>query len=120
MIFFFGFPDAESDSFNDLRKRISLTSYIHEQYTLTHCSLSNLKGPRDRSLSTCGSNSSDSTEPPDIGREVASFPHGLENIAHQGQKGLVRWESSKKTLSNVESTNGKVSALPYCLVHCMD
>ncbi|XP_055501523.1 von Willebrand factor A domain-containing protein 5B1 isoform X4 [Leucoraja erinacea] len=99
--------DAESDSFNDLRKRISLTSYIHEQYTLTHCSLSNLKGPRDRSLSTCGSNSSDSTEPPDIGREVASFPHGLENIAHQGQKGLVRWESSKKTLSNVESTNGK-------------
>ncbi|XP_032887969.1 von Willebrand factor A domain-containing protein 5B2-like [Amblyraja radiata] len=99
--------DAESDSFNDLRKRISLASYIHEQYTLTHCSLSNLKGTRDRSLSTCGSNSSDSTEPPDIGREVASFPHGMENIAHQGQKGLVRWESSKKTLSNVESTNGK-------------
>ncbi|XP_078266402.1 von Willebrand factor A domain-containing protein 5B1 isoform X5 [Rhinoraja longicauda] len=99
--------DAENDSFNDLRKRISLTSYIQEQYTLTHCSLSNLKGTRDRSMSTCGSNSSDSTEPPDIGREVASFPQGLEDIAHQGQKGLVHWESSKKTLSNVEASNGK-------------
>ncbi|XP_051873957.1 von Willebrand factor A domain-containing protein 5B1 isoform X2 [Pristis pectinata] len=99
--------DSETDSFNDLRKRISLASYIQEQYTLTHCSISNLKGIRDRSMSTCGSNSSDSTEPPDFSREIASFPHGLENIAQQGQKSLVRWESSKKTLSNFESLSGK-------------
>ncbi|XP_072111239.1 von Willebrand factor A domain-containing protein 5B1 isoform X1 [Mobula birostris] len=99
--------DSETDSINDLRKRMSLASYIHEQYTLTHCSISNLKGNRDRSMSTCGSNSSDSTEPPDISREIASFPHGLENIAHQGQKSLVHWESSNKSLSNFEPLNSK-------------
>ncbi|XP_072897430.1 von Willebrand factor A domain-containing protein 5B1 isoform X3 [Hemitrygon akajei] len=98
---------SESDSINDLRRRMSLASYIHEQYTLTHCSISNLKGNRDRSMSTCGSNSSDSTEPPDISREIASFPHGLENIAHQGQKSLVHWESSNKSLSNFEPLNSK-------------
>ncbi|XP_059800196.1 von Willebrand factor A domain-containing protein 5B2 isoform X2 [Hypanus sabinus] len=99
--------DSESDSINDLRRRMSLASYIHEQYTLTHCSISNLKGNRDRSMSTCGSNSSDSTEPPDISREIASFPHGLENIAHQGQKSLVHWESSNKSLSNFEPLSSK-------------
>ncbi|XP_069753313.1 von Willebrand factor A domain-containing protein 5B1 isoform X2 [Narcine bancroftii] len=101
--------DSEIDSFNDLRKRISLASYIKEQYTLTHCSISNLKGITDLSVSTCGSNSSDSTETPDKCREIASCPHGLENIAHPGQKNLAHWESSKKSLSNFESFNNKGS-----------
>ncbi|XP_067851254.1 von Willebrand factor A domain-containing protein 5B1 isoform X2 [Heptranchias perlo] len=100
---------SEADPFNDLRKRISHSSYIQEQYTLTRCSISSEKGIRDQSTPTRGSNSSDSTEPQDIDREIASLPHGLESIAHQGQKSLLRSESSKKALSNFESVNGKNS-----------
>uniref|UniRef100_UPI00398E781E von Willebrand factor A domain-containing protein 5B1 n=1 Tax=Pristiophorus japonicus TaxID=55135 RepID=UPI00398E781E len=101
--------DLESDPFNDLRKRISHSSYIQEQYTLTHCSISSDKGIQDQSTPTRGSNSSDSTEPQDNDRKIASLPHGLENIAHQGQKSLLHWESSKKVLSPFELVNGKSS-----------
>ncbi|XP_078420176.1 von Willebrand factor A domain-containing protein 5B1 isoform X2 [Cetorhinus maximus] len=98
---------SETDPFNDLRKRISHSSYIQEQYKLTHCSICSDKGIGDQNTPTRGSNSSDSTEPQDIDRKITSLPHGLENIAHYGQKSLLHWESPKKATSNFELVNDK-------------
>ncbi|XP_041060012.1 von Willebrand factor A domain-containing protein 5B1 isoform X6 [Carcharodon carcharias] len=98
---------SETDPFNDLRKRISHSSYIQEQYKLTHCSICSDKGIGDQNTPTRGSNSSDSTEPQDIDRKITSLPHGLENMAHYGQKSLLHWESPKKATSNFELVNDK-------------
>ncbi|XP_007887560.2 von Willebrand factor A domain-containing protein 5B1 [Callorhinchus milii] len=84
----------ETDPLHNIRKRIYHPSYIHEQYTLTHCSVSSERGIP---TTTHGSNSSDSTEPHDM--ESASLPHGLESITEQGQKSLLRWELTRKPFS---------------------
>ncbi|XP_078062685.1 von Willebrand factor A domain-containing protein 5B1 isoform X2 [Mustelus asterias] len=98
---------SKDSDFNDLRKRISHSSYIQEQYKLTHCSTCSDKGIGVQNTSTRGSNSSDSTEPQDIDREIKSLPHGLEKIAPYEQKGLLQWESPKKATSNFELVNDK-------------
>ncbi|XP_043558374.1 von Willebrand factor A domain-containing protein 5B1 isoform X2 [Chiloscyllium plagiosum] len=99
--------DSETDPLNDLRRRISHSSYIQEQYKLTHCSICSDKGIGVQSTPTRGSNSSDSTEPQDIDRGTTSLPYGLENIAHHGQKGLLHWESPIKAASNFELVDDK-------------
>ncbi|XP_060690666.1 von Willebrand factor A domain-containing protein 5B1 isoform X3 [Hemiscyllium ocellatum] len=99
--------DSETDPLHDLRRRISHSSYIQEQYKLTHCSICSDKGIGVQSTPTRGSNSSDSTEPQDIDRGTTSLPYGLENIAHHGQKGLLHWESPTKAASNFELVDDK-------------
>ncbi|XP_059507125.1 von Willebrand factor A domain-containing protein 5B2 isoform X2 [Stegostoma tigrinum] len=99
--------DSETDPFNDLRRRISHSSYIQEQYKLTHCSICSDKGIGLQNASSHGSNNSDSTELQDIDRGTTSLPYGLENIAHHGQKGLLHWESPKKAASNFELVDDK-------------
>uniref|UniRef100_A0A4W3HRT9 von Willebrand factor A domain containing 5B2 n=1 Tax=Callorhinchus milii TaxID=7868 RepID=A0A4W3HRT9_CALMI len=102
-------PDFETDPLHNIRKRIYHPSYIHEQYTLTHCSVSSERGIP---TTTHGSNSSDSTEPHDM--ESASLPHGLESITEQGQKSLLRWELTRKpfSLPTSEMVISKVSNCP--------
>ncbi|XP_038672148.1 von Willebrand factor A domain-containing protein 5B1 isoform X2 [Scyliorhinus canicula] len=99
--------NEQYSDFNDLRKRISHSSYIQEQYKLTHCSTCSERGIGIQNRSTRASNSSDSTEPQDTNREITSLPHDLEKIAHYEQKGLLHWESPKKATSNFELVNDK-------------
>lgn len=92
----------ESDSSNDVRRRIARASYVQDQYTLTHCSVSSDRGPLH------SSSPSDSTAPR---HDTGSLPHGLERMAPLEPRALSRWESPWTHASSSDGTdagNGRV------------
>nr|XP_023674194.1 von Willebrand factor A domain-containing protein 5B2-like isoform X1 [Paramormyrops kingsleyae]XP_023674195.1 von Willebrand factor A domain-containing protein 5B2-like isoform X1 [Paramormyrops kingsleyae]XP_023674196.1 von Willebrand factor A domain-containing protein 5B2-like isoform X1 [Paramormyrops kingsleyae]XP_023674197.1 von Willebrand factor A domain-containing protein 5B2-like isoform X1 [Paramormyrops kingsleyae] len=86
----------ESDSSNDVRRRIARASYVQDQYTLTHCSVSSDRAPLH------SSSPSDSTAPH---HDTGSLPHGLERMAPLEPRALSRWESPWTHASSSDGTD---------------
>lgn len=92
---------VELDWSSDVRKRIQGSSYIQEQYVLTHCSLSSEQSLPTRSLSHMhASSSSDATSRVFLAEplssapvlDTGSLPQGLEKMPPPEQRSsLSRW-----------------------------
>uniref|UniRef100_A0A3B3SY61 von Willebrand factor A domain containing 5B2 n=1 Tax=Paramormyrops kingsleyae TaxID=1676925 RepID=A0A3B3SY61_9TELE len=81
---------------NDVRRRIARASYVQDQYTLTHCSVSSDRAPLH------SSSPSDSTAPH---HDTGSLPHGLERMAPLEPRALSRWESPWTHASSSDGTD---------------
>lgn len=89
----FSNPGVEPDWSSDIRRRIQESSYIQEQYVLTHCSLSS-----ERSLQThshtldSNSDSAGGVFQPDSVLDTGSLPQGLEKMPPPDKRSsLSRW-----------------------------
>lgn len=107
---------------SDVRKRIQQSSYIQEQYVLTHCSLSSEQSLQTHShLHIHASSNSDSAGgvfPPDPDSSVSvldtgSLPQGLEKMAPpEHRSSLSRWADtawSQNLSGETDSSADKVS-----------
>ncbi|XP_029380640.1 von Willebrand factor A domain-containing protein 5B1 [Echeneis naucrates] len=84
-------PGVEADWSNDVRRRIQESSYIQEQYVLTHCSLSSEQSLQTQSHSHIHTSSKSESAVLDTG----SLPQGLEKMLPPDQRSsLSRWADS--------------------------
>ncbi|XP_014328160.2 von Willebrand factor A domain-containing protein 5B1 [Xiphophorus maculatus] len=92
-------PGVELDWSSDIRRRIQQSSYIQEQYVLTHCSLSSERSLQTQSHVHIHASSSDSagggflsdTHSSGPVLETGSLPQGLERMAPSEPSSLSRW-----------------------------
>ncbi|XP_015242171.1 PREDICTED: von Willebrand factor A domain-containing protein 5B1-like, partial [Cyprinodon variegatus] len=114
-------PGVELDWSSDIRRRIQQSSYIQEQYVLTHCSLSSERSLQTQSHVHIHASSSDSaggsflSNPHSCGPvlETGSLPQGLERMAPPEPSSLSRWADSEwqQNLSapdNLTKKNGRL------------
>ncbi|XP_061776153.1 von Willebrand factor A domain-containing protein 5B2 isoform X1 [Nerophis ophidion] len=86
---------------SDVRTRIQETSYIQEQYVLTHCSLSSERSPPTHVQASSSSNTTSRACPPDpIDSapllDTGSLPQGLEKMpALEPRSSMSRWADSE-------------------------
>nr|XP_046265421.1 von Willebrand factor A domain-containing protein 5B1 isoform X2 [Scatophagus argus] len=111
-------PGVELEWSSDVRRRIQESSYIQDQYVLTHCSLSSEQSPQTQSHSHMqASSKSDSAggiflpDPHSSGMvlDTGSLPQGLEKMPPPEQRSsLSRWADSawQQNLS-VETTDSR-------------
>ncbi|XP_041848064.1 von Willebrand factor A domain-containing protein 5B1 isoform X2 [Melanotaenia boesemani] len=93
-------PGVELDMSSDIRRRIQESSYIQEQYVLTHCSLSSERSLQTQSQSHVHVSNSDSAGGTFLSDshcsgpvlDTGSLPQGLEKMAPPEQRSsLSRW-----------------------------
>lgn len=111
-------PGVELDWSSDIRRRIQQSSYIQEQYVLTHCSLSSERSLQTQSHVHIHASSSDSaggsflSNPHSCGPvlETGSLPQGLERMAPPEPSSLSRWADSEwqQNLSAPDNLTKKV------------
>lgn len=105
---------------SDVRKRIQQSSYIQEQYVLTHCSLSSEQSLQTHSHIQASSNSDSAggvfvPDPHSSGSvlDTGSLPQGLEKMAPPEQmSSLSRWADtawSQNLSGETDSSADKVS-----------
>ncbi|KAM9719565.1 von Willebrand factor A domain-containing protein 5B2 [Menidia menidia] len=110
-------PGVELDWSSDIRKRIQESSYIQEQYILTHCSLSSERSLQTHSHSHIHASNSDSAgdtflcDSHSSGPvfDTGSLPQGLEKMPSPDQRStLSRWADSawQQSLSAEPPDNG--------------
>uniref|UniRef100_A0A3Q2CHJ6 von Willebrand factor A domain-containing protein 5B1-like n=1 Tax=Cyprinodon variegatus TaxID=28743 RepID=A0A3Q2CHJ6_CYPVA len=102
-------PGVELDWSSDIRRRIQQSSYIQEQYVLTHCSLSSERsGSFLSNPHSCG---------PVL--ETGSLPQGLERMAPPEPSSLSRWADSEwqQNLSAPDNLTKKVKTKLKVFIH---
>ncbi|XP_037837974.1 von Willebrand factor A domain-containing protein 5B1 [Kryptolebias marmoratus] len=110
-------PGLELDWSSGIRRRIQESSYIQEQYVLTHCSLSSERSLQSHSHSHIHASNSDSaggvflSESRSSGPvlETGSLPQGLERMPQPEPPSLSRWADPEWQQNLLAETSDKAA-----------